>query len=173
MRHDQLGYLARDRGGQSCPAADRPTHTGGAVRARQCQQAIVPVSSGGLAAGVATAIKSINPAVRVIGVQPMRANAAYVSRYLDEIVLVDERDIALAHVAMKRRTKIIAEPAGAVDAAAFLSGQVNTAKRTVAIVSGGNLTPDTMTRLEEMAAGAGCLQRIRVPALRLRRLLLW
>ena len=151
------------------------------------QQVLVPVSSGGLAAGVATAVKSLSPKIRVIGVQPVRANAAYVSlrggkptvidywdsiadglsarrpgelpfahlqRYLDEIVLVEERDIAAAHVRLKHRGKIIAEPAGAVAPAAFLAEKVDPTNRTVAVVSGGNLTPETMDRLDRMAAVA-------------------
>ncbi|HID06767.1 MAG TPA: pyridoxal-phosphate dependent enzyme, partial [Armatimonadetes bacterium] len=40
---------------------------------------LVPVSSGGLIAGVATAIKESQPHVRVIGVQPEGSNAAYLS----------------------------------------------------------------------------------------------
>ena len=148
------------------------------------EQILVPVSSGGLAAGVATAVKSRASHVRVIGVQPRGANAAYLSlaaghpvaidawhsiadglsarrpgnhpfmhlkRYLDEIVLIEERDIAVAHVMLRRRAKIIAEPAGAVSVAAFLSGRVDVSKRTVAIVSGGNLTDETMHELEHMA----------------------
>jgi len=91
------------------------------------EQILVPVSSGGMVAGVATAVKRVAPQVRVIGVQPAGANAAYLSlaagkpvsidkwntiadglsarrpgarpfmhlqRFLDEIVLVDESDIA-------------------------------------------------------------------------------
>lgn len=148
------------------------------------EQVVVPVSSGGLAAGVSTAIKGVAPHVQVIGVQPVGANAAYRSllagapvaietwdtiadglsarrpgeypfehlkRFLDRIVLVDERDIADAHVFLRQRAKVIAEPAGAVSTAAFLTGRVDVRKRTVSIVSGGNLTDETMRRLDLMA----------------------
>ena len=148
------------------------------------EQILVPVSSGGMAAGVAAAVKQVNPRVRVIGVQPRGANAAYLSlaagklvsierwhsiadglsarrpgaypfahlqRYLDEIVLVEERDIAVAHLALRRRAKIIAEAAGAVSVAAFLSQRVDVDRRTVAVVSGGNLTDETLHELERMA----------------------
>lgn len=148
------------------------------------QQILVPVSSGGMAAGVATAVKSVAPHVKVIGVQPRGANAAYLSlaagkpvaidnwntiadglsarrpgefpflhmqRYLDEIVLIEERDIARAHVLLRRRAKVIAEPAGAVSVAAFLAKRVDTSCRTVAVVSGGNLTDATLHALERMA----------------------
>lgn len=152
------------------------------------EQVLVPVSSSGLAAGVATAVKGLNPKIRTIGVQPVRANAAYVSRqhgaptaidywetiadglsarrpgefpfahlqaHLDDIVLVDEKDIGMAHVVLKRRAKVIAEPAGAVSAAAFLAGKVDVTKKTVAIISGGNLTPETEATLEKLAAARG------------------
>ena len=151
------------------------------------EQILVPVSSGGMAAGVAAAVKQVAPAVRVIGVQPSAANAAYLSlaagrpvsidnwnsiadglsarrpgeypfahlqRYIDGIVLIEERDIALAHVVLRRRAKVIAEPAGAVAAAGFLSGRVDVGLRTIAVVSGGNLTDATMHTLERMAEEA-------------------
>ena len=147
-------------------------------------QILVPVSSGGMAAGVAAAVKYVAPHIQVIGVQPIRANAAFLSlqagepvsiehwdtvadglsarrpgecpfahmqRFLDEIVLVEEHDIAAAHMFLRRRAKVVAEPAGAVSVAAYLSGRVDIARRTVAVVSGGNLTDETMHKLEQMA----------------------
>ncbi len=148
------------------------------------EQILVPVSSGGMAAGVAAAVKQTTSQVKVIGVQPREANAAYLSlaaghpvaidhwnsiadglsarrpgenpfahmkRFLDGIVLIEERDIAKAHVLLRRRAKIIAEPAGAVATAAFLSGRVDVDKRSIAVVSGGNLTDETQRTLERMA----------------------
>jgi threonine dehydratase len=148
------------------------------------EQILVPVSSGGLAAGVAAAVKQAAPQVRVIGVQPKEANAAYLSlaaghpvaidhwhsiadglsarrpgeypfihlqRYLDKIVLVEEQEIAIAHVMLRRRAKTIAEPAGAASVAAFLAKHVDVSRQTVAIVSGGNLTDETMRTLDRMA----------------------
>lgn len=40
---------------------------------------LVPISSGGLIAGIATAVKALNPQVKVIGVQPEGSKAAYLS----------------------------------------------------------------------------------------------
>src|SRR3546814_15905490 len=40
---------------------------------------LVPVSSGGVASGIATEVKLRRPDVRVVGVQPERANSASVS----------------------------------------------------------------------------------------------
>lgn len=149
-------------------------------QAPQVEQVVVPVSSGGVAAGIATAIKLNKPSVRVVGVQPERANAAYVSReagepvaidywdtiadglsarrpgefpfahlqqYLDDIVLVSEQDIGNAFRVLLERGKLLAEPAGAVAAAGYLAGKVDTALHTVATVTGGNLTMQTVDRL--------------------------
>ena len=148
------------------------------------QQVLVPVSSGGAAAGIATAVKERRPDVKVIGVQPERANAAYVSlmagepttidywdsiadglsavrpgvfpfrhlqRYLDDIVLISEIDIANAFCVLRDRAKLIAEPAGVVATAAFLSGKVDTALTTVSAVTGGNVTTETIQLLADMA----------------------
>ncbi len=145
---------------------------------------LVPVSSGGVAAGVAAAIKETRPGIRVIGVQPERANAAYVSlqkgeptaidywdsmadglsavrpgafpfrhlqKYLDEIVLITEEDIAASFRSLLFRAKITAEPAGAVAAAAFLSGKVDTSQKTVAAVTGGNVTAEVVAKMLKMS----------------------
>jgi threonine dehydratase len=155
---------------------------------RQVQVILVPVSSGGLAAGVAAAVKQSRKDVAVIGVQPEGANAAYVSlrrgtattidywntmadglsavrpgefplehlsRYLDEIVLVSELDIASAFRTILFRGKSLVEPAGAVAAAAFLSGKVNQLLVTVAVASGGNVTEDVIQAMLAMSLGSG------------------
>ncbi len=151
----------------------------------EVEQVLVPVSSGGVAAGVAAAVKESCPQVKVIGVQPERANAAYVSlkegkptvidywdsiadglsavrpgefpfkhlqKYLDEIVLITEEDIARGFRALLFRAKLLAEPAGAVAAAAFLAGKADQRLRTVACVTGGNLTEETMQKMLTMSA---------------------
>lgn len=46
---------------------------------------LVPVSSGGLIAGVATAVKALRPAARVVGVQPEGSNAMFVSLRRGEV----------------------------------------------------------------------------------------
>ncbi|MCG8558600.1 MAG: pyridoxal-phosphate dependent enzyme [Hyphomicrobiales bacterium] len=150
----------------------------------EVEQVLVPVSSGGVAAGIATAVKERRPDIKVIGVQPERANAAYVSlergeptaidywdtiadglsavrpgefpfrhlqRYLDDIVLIREVDIANAFGTLLTRAKLLGEPAGVVAAAAFLAGKVDPSLTTVAALTGGNLTPNVMQRLLDMA----------------------
>ena len=145
---------------------------------------LVPVSSGGVAAGIASAVKLSNPKVKVIGVQPERANAAYVSmqtgeataidywdsmadglsarrpgeypfrhlqEYLDDIVLISEQDIADAFRTILFRTKLMGEPAGVVAPAAFLSGKVEGTGKTVAALTGGNVTEDMVQKMMDMS----------------------
>jgi threonine dehydratase len=147
---------------------------------------LAPVSSGGMAAGIATAVKLSNPKIRVVGVQPEKANAAYVSmqqgeataidywdsmadglsarrpgeypfrhlqEYMDEIVLISERDIADAFRTILYRGKLLGEPAGVVAAAAFLSSKVDTGRKTVAMLSGGNVTEDAVQKMLAMSSG--------------------
>ncbi len=144
------------------------------------EQILVPVGSAGLAAGIATAVKKSRPDVKVVGVQPERANAAYVSlqrgepttidywdsiadglapvrpgnlpfrhiqEYLDGIVLITERDIATTFLSLLHLGKILAEPSGAVAPAAYLTNKVDLTRKTVAIVSGGNLTQAVMDKM--------------------------
>ena len=149
------------------------------------KQVLVPVSSGGVAGGVATAIKLQRPDVRVVGVQPEQANAAFLSAkvgklveidnwdtiadglsarkpgefpfmhlqaYLDDIVLVSEREIASAFRTVLFRAKQVGEPAGVVAAAAFLSGKIDTQVATVAVLTGGNVGEDVVQHMLKIAA---------------------
>lgn len=58
---------------------------------------------------------------------------------VDELVLVEEAEIAAAIRALHAADGVVAEGAGAVAAAALLAGRVRPAGRCVAIVSGGNI----------------------------------
>ncbi|MCB1740208.1 MAG: threonine/serine dehydratase [Gammaproteobacteria bacterium] len=58
----------------------------------QVEQVLVPTSSGGLIAGIAAAIKLTRPEVSVIGVQPVRANAAWRSLEAGQPVEIDDWD---------------------------------------------------------------------------------
>ena len=130
------------------------------------------------------AIKLNNPKIKLIGVQPEHANAAYVSlekgepvaidywdsmadglsarrpgeypfrhlqEYLDEIVLIGEQDIADAFRTVLFRTKLMGEPSGVVAAAAFLSGKVDANRKTVAALTGGNVTEDMVQKMLAMS----------------------
>ncbi len=135
------------------------------------ERVIVPVSGGGLAAGVATALKEVSGNIEVIGVNAMSAPAMYnmlraaerpqvwdtlaealsgdieagsltlpiCRRYLDDIVLVSEGQIAAAMRRMLAQGWVV-EGGGAVGVAAVMSGALPADGRATAIVvSGGNV----------------------------------
>jgi threonine dehydratase len=130
---------------------------------------VVPIGGGGLAAGVAIAVKSLVPAVRIVGVQaavcspytggaspdgpvltladgiavkhPGELTGPLIERWVDEVVTVDEDAIADAMVMLMDRAKLYVEGAGAVGVAALRSGTVTPAASgtTCAVLSGGNV----------------------------------
>ena len=67
------------------------------------------------------------------------------------IVTVTEDEIAHAVTVLARQARLVAEPSGALAAAAILSGRVPSdparPESTVAVVSGGNVDPDLFARL--------------------------
>ncbi len=66
---------------------------------------------------------------------------AAVQRYIDDVVLVSDAEIAEAVGIILERTKLLAEPAGAAATAALLSRRVTLPAdtRVVSILSGGNI----------------------------------
>jgi threonine dehydratase len=137
----------------------------------------LPVGGGGLAAGVAIAVKSRKPDVRIIGVeskafpamkeslakgslqctkrgysiadgiavkQPGELTREILSRYIEDIVLIDDTSIVKTMFLMMERAKLVAEPAGAASLAYLLSNgsssYLGSRKDKVAtIISGGNV----------------------------------
>ncbi|MEZ0345144.1 MAG: threonine ammonia-lyase [Infirmifilum sp.] len=84
----------------------------------------------------------------VIVKKPGELTLKIMSEVVDDMVLVDDRDIARAVFLLLERAKTVAEPAGALSVAALLSGNVNVkGKRTVAVVSGGNVEPSLLARI--------------------------
>jgi threonine dehydratase len=118
---------------------------------------VVPVGGGGLAAGVAMAVKGRRPEVEVVGVRAADVSLTIadgiavkgrgtvteplLDRWLDAIVTVGEDEIAEAMFLCLERAKLVVEGAGAVAIAALLGTATGPARRgeTVAILSGGNV----------------------------------
>jgi len=130
---------------------------------------VIPLGGGGLASGVAIAVKSLMPHVRVVGVQaevcapyaghatsggpvatladgiavkhPGEVTRPLVERWVDEIVTVTEDAIADAMVMLMDRAKLYVEGAGAVGVAALQSGVVQPVEvgHTCVVLSGGNV----------------------------------
>lgn len=142
---------------------------------------IVPIGGGGLISGVAFAIKSLRPEVKVYGVQAAGASSMYnafhdhkyetlehvstfadgiavktpgentyelISKYVDDIVTVSEDEIATAILTLIEKQKLIAEGAGATPVAAALFDKLPIkGKKTVCVVSGGNIDVNILSRV--------------------------
>jgi threonine dehydratase len=118
---------------------------------------VVPVGGGGLASGVAVAVKARRPEVDIVGVrveertltiadgiavkEPGAITGPLLDRYLAGRVAVGEDEIANAMVHLVERSKLVVEGAGAVGVAALLGGRASPAATgtTVVILSGGNV----------------------------------
>ena len=71
-----------------------------------------------------------------------------VSQYVDEIVTVSEDEIAAAILALMENQKLVAEGAGATPVAAALFGKLPLAgKKTVCLISGGNIDVNILSRV--------------------------
>lgn len=68
-------------------------------------------------------------------------------KYVDEIVTVSEDEIASAILALMENQKTVAEGAGATSVAAAMFGKVDTSKKTVCVVSGGNIDVSILSRV--------------------------
>jgi threonine dehydratase len=127
---------------------------------------VVPVGGGGLAAGIALALKAVRPDSCVIGVQaaacaplaggeiggftiaegiavkdPGDLTSSILRDTLDGIVTVTDEEISEAIVLLLERAKLVVEGAGAASVAALLAGKVEGSGTVVPILSGGNIDP--------------------------------
>jgi len=143
----------------------------------KCQELdaiVVPVGGGGLISGIASAIKAINPKIKVIGVSAKGAPAfknsfdlkkpidsmsvrtiadgiavrdtsaitlAHALESVDDIISVDDEEIASAILFLLEKQKLVVEGAGSVGVAALLHHKLDYLKsNNVAVVlSGGNM----------------------------------
>ncbi len=163
----------------------------------ELEAVVVPIGGGGLIGGIACAIKSLKPSVRVIGVQTARlasmaaAVAGHapvtleasttiadgiavrragtltlplVERYVDEIVTVEEDEIASAILTLLEREKMLAEGAGAVGLAALLQQRTTLkGEHTAVLVCGGNIDVTLLSRIIERGlVQDGRLIRLRI-----------
>ena len=142
---------------------------------------IVPIGGGGLISGVAYAIKSLDPKIKVYGVQAAGAPSMYnsirdkkierletvstiadgiavkepgentfriISEYVDDIVTVTDDEISAAILALMEQQKLVTEGAGAVSVAAAMFNKVPIkGKKTVCLLSGGNIDVTILSRV--------------------------
>lgn len=80
---------------------------------------------------------------------PSERTFGYIQKYADDMVTVEDSDIAHAMLLLLERNKTVVEPAGAVGVAALLAGKVQLKGRTVVTVSGGNVDAKFLADLIE------------------------
>ncbi|HKC21832.1 MAG TPA: threonine ammonia-lyase [Gaiellaceae bacterium] len=122
----------------------------------ELETVLIPIGGGGLAVGVATALRALKPSVRLVGVQagldgytiadgiwvkiPSDFTMPLLEDLLDDMVAVTDEEISEAIVLLLERAKLTVEGAGAVGVAALLAGKVGAGTGTaVPILSGGNI----------------------------------
>ena len=157
---------------------------------------VVPIGGGGLASGVAAAVKMLHPHVRVIGVQAAGAAGMKASldaghivelpsaktiadgiavkrpgentfelcrQYLDQVVTVDDDEIAQAILFLMERGKMVAEGAGAAPVAAILNRKFDVTGKVAAVISGGNIDVTMLSRIiEKGLLRAGRVSKLRI-----------
>jgi threonine dehydratase len=118
---------------------------------------LIPIGGGGLALGIATALRALKPEVRIVGVRagvdgytiadgiavkvPSDFTMPLLEDLLDDIVAVTDEEISEAIVLLLERAKLVVEGAGAVGVAALLAGKDGGTGTAVPILSGGNIDP--------------------------------
>ena len=76
-------------------------------------------------------------------------NFEHIRRFVDDIVTVSESDILEAIRRLALEAKLVVEPSGAVTFAAFVfhGDKLPPARKTVAVISGGNIEPALLSRV--------------------------
>jgi len=83
---------------------------------------------------------SVNTIAEGIAIKgPSERTFHYLRRYVDDMVTVEDREIAAAILVLLEFAKTVVEPAGAVGIAALMAGRLAANSKTVVIVSGGNI----------------------------------
>jgi threonine dehydratase len=133
---------------------------------------VIPIGGGGLAAGIAIALRAVRPNVRLVGVQaenmcplaggtdhrytiaegiavkqPGALTSAILADALDDVVTVTDDQISHAIVLLLERTKLLVEGAGAAPVAAVLAGKAGGADEVGVLLSGGNIDPTLLIQV--------------------------
>jgi threonine dehydratase len=144
---------------------------------------VIPVGGGGLAAGIALALRATRPGLRIVGVQagksgytiadgifvkaPGELTMAILDELLDDMVEVTDDEISQAIVLLLERAKLVVEGAGAVGVAALLGDHVcGGAGRVAVILSGGNIDPTLLIQVMRHGLTTGgryLVLRTRIP----------
>ncbi len=131
---------------------------------RDVETVVVPIGGGGLATGIALALKELRPELGIVGVQPAACapfaglkptgstiadgiavkhpgelTRSLLEGRLDDVVTVTDAEIAGAILLVSERCKLTVEGAGAASVAALLAGKVEGSGAACALLSGGNI----------------------------------
>jgi threonine dehydratase len=143
---------------------------------------LLPIGGGGLAAGIAIALRALRPGVRIVGVQagksalgtiadgiavkhPGQVTMAILDELLDDVVHVEDDAIAEAITLLLERSKLVVEGAGAASVAALLGGEAK-GENVCALLSGGNIDATLLVSVVRHGltrAGRYLVLRTRVP----------
>jgi threonine dehydratase len=152
---------------------------------------VIPVGGGGLASGIALALRAVKPEVKVVGVQaaacaplaggtelgytiaegiavkrPGELTSRILGDHLETIVTVTDEEISEAIVLLMERAKLVVEGAGAAAVAALVAGRVPGDGSAIAILSGGNIDPTLLIQVMRHGltlAGRYLVVRTRIP----------
>ena len=152
---------------------------------------VIPVGGGGLASGIAIALRALRPELSLVGVQaaacaplagrapigptiadgiavkyPAELTSAILRDLLDEVVVVDDAAISQALVLLLERSKLVVEGAGAAPVAALLQGLVPGDDPACAVLAGGNIDATTLvsvTRFGLTSSGRYLVVAILIP----------
>jgi threonine dehydratase len=144
---------------------------------------LLPIGGGGLAAGIAIVLRAQRPGARIVGVQagktghgtiadgiavkhPGVLTMSILDELLDDMVHVEDEEIAETITLLLERTKLVVEGAGAASVAALLAGKAGGSGDVCALLSGGNIDPTLLISVMRhglTAAGRYLVLRTRVP----------
>ncbi len=143
---------------------------------------LIPVGGGGLAAGIALALREVRPGMRIVGVRaglsgftiadgifvkhPGEYTGSILDRTLDELIDVTDDEISEAIVLLLERTKLVVEGAGAVGVAALIAGKAPGSGPACALLSGGNIDPTLLISVMRhglTSAGRYLVARTHIP----------
>ena len=115
-------------------------------------------------AGHIVALESAKTIADGIAVKrPGEITYALCREYLDEIVTVDDDEIAQAILFLMEKGKMVAEGAGAAPVAAIINKKFDTSGKVVAVISGGNIYVTMISRIiEKGLLRAGRVSKLRI-----------
>ncbi|MDQ4148591.1 MAG: threonine ammonia-lyase [Actinomycetota bacterium] len=79
---------------------------------------------------------------------------SHVQKYVDELVTINDEEIAEALLLIVERCKLVVEPAGAAGVAAMMCGKTKIAHPAVVVLSGGNIDPLLLLRVIRFGMGS-------------------